>query len=594
MKNQKLQALSAICIAAIGFSGCGGFGKMFKDANKVTYTVNPNPLQDNGDSVAVNITAKYPPQFFNKKAVVTVTPTLKFSDGKTQALKPVTLVGEKAQGTGTKIAYDAGGSLSYSDKVSYSDAMKVDELDLDATLVNKKKDFPAVKIADGTIITAKLLQNDDKVLIGKDDFKKTIPEHDTTHIYYVISQSQVRPAEMNSEEMKNFKKFIKMGTEQGYTWEGFDVDGWASPDGETAMNQNLAQDRAKSAIKAMSIMLKEFKMDVEETDEKGNKKIRKDVKIPVDPKLYDEASYKVDQTGLDWDGFQKAVQGSDIKDKDLILRVLSMYTDHDQRMKEIKNMSATYTVLADKILPKLRRAIILLNAEKKSRTDDQLKQLASTHPDSLSIEELLYTATLLSDMNQKLAVYQAAEKQYPNDWRTSNNVGYAEMMQNKLSDAEAEFQKANGLSANNPVVENNLGIVARWKGDRKGAMDYFKKAAGAGPDVSYNMGLVDVQMGNYADAVTNMGNNNTFNDALAKVLNSDAAGAKSALDASNDQSALSSYLRAVIAARSSDKNGIISNLKTAINKDASLKQMATTDCEFVKYKDDADFKAAIQ
>ncbi|NNM94669.1 MAG: hypothetical protein HKL88_04300 [Bacteroidia bacterium] len=594
MKNQKIIALSAIGIAAIGFSGCGGFGKMFKDASKVSYTVNPNPLQDNGDSVAVNISVKYPAQYFNKKAVVTVTPTLKFSDGKTQALKPVTLVGEKAQGTGTKIAYDAGGSLSYNDKVAFTDAMKMDELDLDATLVNKKKDFPAVKIADGTIATAKLLQNDDKVLIGKDNFKKTIPESDTTHIYYVISQSAVRPAEMNSEEMKNFKKFIKMGTEQGFTWDGFDIDAWASPDGETAMNQNLAQDRAKSAIKAMSMMLKEFKMDVEETDEKGNKKIKKDVKIPVDPKLYDEASYKVGQTGLDWDGFQKAVQASDIKDKDLILRVLSMYTDHDQRMKEIKNMSATYTVLADKILPKLRRAIILLNAEKKSRTDDQLKQLASTHPDSLSIEELLYTATIVSDMNQKLAIYQAAEKQNPGDWRAANNVGYAEMMQNKLSDAEAEFEKANGMSANNPIIENNLGVVARWKGDRNKAMDYFKKATGAGPDVSYNIGLVDVQMGNYTDAVSSMGSNNTFNASLAKVLSNDAAGAKTTLDASNDQSALSSYLRAVIAARTGDKNGIISNLKTAINKDASLKQMATTDCEFVKFKDDADFKAAIQ
>ncbi len=594
MKNQKLQALTAIGIAAIGFSGCGGFGKMFKDANKVSYTVNPNPLQDNGDSVAVNISVKYPAQFFNKKAVVTVTPTLKFTDGKTQPLKQVTLVGEKAQGNGTKIAYDAGGSLSYTDKVAFTDAMRMDELDLNATLVNNKKDFPVVKLADGTIATAKLLQNDDRVLIGKDNFQKTIPEHDTTHIYYVISQSVVRPAEMNSEEMKNFKKFIKMGTEQGYTWEGFDIDGWASPDGETAMNQNLAQDRAKTAIKAMTVMLKDFKMDVEETDEKGNKKIKKDVKIPVDPKLYDESSYKVDQTGLDWDGFQKAVQASDIKDKDLILRVLSMYTDHDQRMKEIKNMSATYTVLADKILPKLRRAIILLNAEKKSRSDDQLKQLATTHPDSLSIEELLYTATLFSDMNQKLAVYQAAEKQNPNDWRAANNVGYAEMMQNKLSDAEGEFKKAEGLSANNPIIENNLGVVARWKGDRTGAMDYFKKATGAGPDVSYNMGLVDVQTGDYADAVSNIGNNNTFNAALAKVLNNDATGAKSTLDASNDQSALASYLHAVIDARSGDKNGMISNLKTAINKDASLKQMATTDCEFVKFKDDADFKAAIQ
>jgi len=590
MKKQQLQTLSALCIAAVGFAGCNGFSKMFKDANKISYSVTPNPLQDNGDSVAININVKYPAQYFNKKAVVTATPTLKFSDGKTQALDPQTLVGEKAQGNGTKISYDQGGSFSYTKKVAFTDAMRMDELDINATLVNKKKDFPAVKIADGTIATAKLLQNDDHLLIGKDNFQKTIPEHDTTHIYYTISQSNVRPTELSSAEMKKFKEWMAMGMKQGYTWNGFNVDAWASPDGETNMNQNLAGDRAKSAIKAMMGMLK-GKMEVEMKDDKG--KMMKD-KMEMDPKMSEEASYKVGQTGLDWDGFKNAVQSSDMKDKDLILRVLSMYTDHDQRMKEIKNMAATYTQLADKILPKLRRAIILVNAEKKSRSDAQISQLATTHPDSLSLEEILYAGTLTNDVNAKLSIYQAAEKQYPSDWRTANNVGYAEMMQNKLSDAEAEFHKADGMSANNPVIQNNLGVVARWKGDRNGAMEDFKKASSAGPDVAYNMGLVNVQMGNYADAVGNVGSVNSFNAALAKLLSGDAGGAKSTLDASNDQSALASYLRAVIGARNGDKNDMVNNLKAAINKDASLKTMATTDCEFIKYKDDADFKAAIQ
>jgi tetratricopeptide (TPR) repeat protein len=197
-------------------------------------------------------------------------------------------------------------------------------------------------------------------------------------------------------------------------------------------------------------------------------------------------------------------------------------------------------------------------------------------------------------MNTKLSIYKAAEKQNPGDWRAANDIGYAEMMLNKVSDAEAEFHKADGLSANNPVVQNNLGVVARWKGDRKTAMDYFKKASSAGPDVAYNMGLVDIQNGNYTDAVGNVGSNNTFNAALAKVLNNDVAGAKTTLDAANDQDAIASYLMAVISARSGDKSNMISNLKAAINKDASLKQMASTDCEFIKFKDDADFKSAIQ
>jgi len=591
MKTQSFKSLPILGLAAIAIVGCNGFSKMLKDANLVKYSVTPNPLQDNGDSVAVNITAHYPAKFFAKKAAVTVTPTLKMSDGSTVALKSINLVGENAKGEGQKVHYDQGGSVNYTTKVAFSNPMKMDELDINATLTNNNKQFPSMKIADGTIATALLIQNDDKVIAAKDNFQKTITERDTTRIFYVISQSNVRPAQMSSEEMKKFKEFVDMGTRDGYTWDGIRVDAYASPDGETEFNAHLADDRAKTAIKAVREMFKDMKIEVEKTDEKG--KMRKE-RMPVDSKLSQEDFYKVAQTGMDWIGFQTLVQNSNIKGKELILGVLSMYTDHDQRMKQIKGMAQTYTELADDILPKLRRAIIILDAEKKSRSDAQISALAISHPDSLSVEELLYAGTLTTDMNQKLSIYKAAEKNYPNDWRCANNAGYAEMMLNKASDAAGDFAQADHLSPNNPVVQNNLGVVARWKGDRAGAMSYYAKATGAGPEVAYNMGLVDIQTGHYADAVTQTSGYNTFNSALAKVLNSDPNGAKTTLDASNDQSAMASYLRAIICARTSDKDGMITNLKAAINKDASLAQTAKTDCEFLKYKDDTDFKAAIQ
>jgi tetratricopeptide (TPR) repeat protein len=591
MKKKSLQSLSILGLAALGVAGCNGFSKMLKNANQITYSVTPNPLQDNGDSVAINISAHYPAKYFPKKAALSVTPTLKLSDGSNVDLKTVNLVGDKAKGEGIKVGYDNGGTVNFNQKVAFSNGMKMDELDVKANLTNNKKDFPVVKIADGTIATALLIQNDDKLIAAKDKFQKTIPESDTTHIYYLISQSGVRPAQMNSDEMKKFKAFVKTGTMEGYTWDGTIIDAWASPDGETAMNEHLADDRAKSAIKAMKEMLKGVKIEDEVTDPQG-KKMK--VKILLDSKLWGDDFYKVGKTGLDWDGFKTNVQNSGIKDKDLILRVLTMYTDHDQRMKEIKNMTKTYTELADDVLPKLRRAIIILNAEKKSRSDAQLTALSASHPDSLSVEELLYAATLTTDMNQKLSIYKAAEKQNPTDWRCANNAGYAEMALNKVSDADADFQTADHLSPNNPAVQNNLGVVARWKGDRKGAMAYYAKATGAGTEVAYNMALVDIQTGNYADASNNTGSYNTFNASLAKVLNNDASGAKSVLDASNDQSAMAFYLRAIICARTGDKTGMVTNLKTAINKDASLRAMAQTDCEFLKYKDDGDFKAAIQ
>jgi hypothetical protein len=591
MKKQSLKTLSILGLAAIGIAGCNGFSKMLKDANKISYSVTPNPLQDNGDSVAVNISAHYPAKYFAKKAAVAVTPTLKLSDGSTVALKTINLVGVSAKGEGIKVDYDNGGSVNYNQKVPFSNAMRMDELDIKATLTNNKKDFPAVKIADGTIATALLIQNDDKLIAAKDKFVKTIPESDTTHIYYVISQSTVRPAQMSSDEMKKFRDFVGVGMKDGYAWDNIGVSAYASPDGETAMNEHLADDRAKSAIKALKDMFKNSKMEVEKMDDKG--KMKKE-KMPYDSKLSDDGFYKVGTTGLDWDGFKTLVQNSDIKDKDLIIRVLTMYSDHDQRMKEIKNMSATYTKLADDILPKLRRAIMILYAEKKSRSDAQITALSMSHPDSLSVEELLYAGTLTNDMSQKLSIYKSAEKMYGNDWRCANNAGYAEMALNKLSDASDDFATADRLSPNNPAVQNNLGVVARWKGDRKGAMNYYAKATGAGSEVAYNMGLVDIQTGNYADAANNTGKYNTFNTALAKVLNNDPSGAKAALDASNDQSAMSFYLRAVICARSSDKTGMVTNLKTATNKDATLRAMAQSDCEFLKYKDDADFKASIQ
>jgi tetratricopeptide (TPR) repeat protein len=591
MKKQSLKPLAIMGITALAIAGCNGFSKMIKDANKITYSVTPNPLQDNGDSVAINITAHYPAKYFPKKADLAVTPTLKLSDGSNVDLKTVDLVGQNAKGEGQKISYDNGGSVNFTGKVPFTAAMKMDELDVKATLTNNKKEFPAVKIADGTIATALLIQNDDKLIAAEDKFQKTIPEYDTTHIYYVISQSGVRPAEMNSAEMKKFKAFVELGTTQGYTWDGISVDAYASPDGETAMNQNLAGDRAKSAIKAMKEMLKGTKIEDEVTDAKG--KTMK-VKVSLDSKLWGDDFYKVGTTGLDWEGFRTATLNSNIKDKALIVKVLEMYSDHDERMKNIKAMSVTYKELADDVLPKLRRAIIILNAEKKSRTDAQLTTLSMSHPDSLSVEELLYAATLTTDMNQKLSIYKSAEKMYSNDWRCANNAGYAEMALNKLADAANDFTQADRLSPNNPAVQNNLGVVARWKGDRKGAMTYYKNATGAGTEVGYNMALVDIQTGNYADAANSTGSYNTFNAALAKVLNNNLDGAKQTLDASNDQSAMGFYLRAIICARTGDKSGMVTNLKTATNKDASLRAMATTDCEFLKFKDDADFKAAIQ
>lgn len=570
MKNQSLQTLGLAFAAVVGFSACNGLGKMVKKADTVTYTVTPQPLEMHGDSVAVAISGKYPAKYFAKKATLTITPKLG-----TAPLKPVTLVGESAQGNGTKIKFKEGGSFSYTDKVAYTPEMKNADLTINATgaIKSKTKDFPAKKIGEGTIVTPLLVKNDEKGIVGKDNFQKVIPRKSESQIFFVINQSTVRPSELNSEEMKTMKEFIKTGVGRGYQFKNMNISAYASPDGELSLNADLAEDRANSSTKAMQSEFKKSKLDAAK----------------------EETFFNKVTTAEDWEGFKRLMEGSDIEDKDIILRVLTTYPDGEKREQEIKNISKTYTVIADKILPKLRRSVLTLNADEMSRSDERITQLANSTPDSLSVEELLYAATLTNDVNNKLTIYKAAEKQYAEDWRAANNVGYVYLMQNKAGEAEAQFQKADKLSANNPIVQNNLGIVARWKGDRKAAMEYYKKASGAGSEVSNNMGVVHILNGDYSAAVAAYGATNSFNAALAKILNGTPDAAVSTIDNSPEKDdAMSYYLKAVAGARANKADQVVNNLKIAIQKDASIKETAKTDLEFHKWRDKEEFKAVVQ
>lgn len=576
MKNQPLKIVGLAVITAVALASCSGLGKLVKNADKITYKVTPDPMEMHGDSIIVSVTGTYPAKVFPKKATVTTIPVIKYNGGE-KALKPVVLIGEKVEGAGTKISNAKGGNFSYtSEKIAYIPEMKVATLELRASgaVKSKKKDLPAKKVADGTIITPLLVKSDEKSLIGKDNFVKVIPRSITGQIFFVISQSTVRSTELNSPEMKAFGEFIKNGIAKNFTFKGINVSAYASPDGEMDKNANLAADRAKETVKKLMELSKDKKMKF----------------TPGEAKEF----YNTVTTAEDWDGFKKAMEASSIPDKDLILRVLTMYPDGDKREKEIKNLSKTWTVVAEKILPQLRRSVLTINADEKSRTDEQISKLAASAPDSLSVEEILYAATLTQDLNTKLDIYKKAETKYAGDWRTSNNVGYIYLMQNKLNDADAEFKKADALSASNPIIKNNLGICARWKGDRKGAMDLYKSATSAGPEVTYNMGIIEIQNGNYPAAVGDFGATNSFNSALAKLLNGAPDAAMATIDNSTEKdAALSFYLKAIAGARQSKADVLINNLKAAIQKDASFKQMAKDDAEFIKFRDNTDFKALL-
>jgi len=576
MQNNTLKVLSIVLGTSVLFTACDGLKKMIKKQDLITYDVTPKPLEMHGDSVSISVSGKYPAKLFAKKAVVTVTPVLKYN-GAEKKLKPVVLVGEKATATGTKIAYEKGGTFSYTDKFAYEPEMKSAKLELQAqgAVKKKTKDFKTIELADGTIATPLLVRNDEKTVFAKDAFVKSVPANQTSSIYYLVNQSSVRPSELKSDEVKKMMEFINLNAKNTtwYDFKSIQVAAYASPEGELRKNENLAKDRAKTGSEAMAA---EFKKDKNKENTFGK----------------DISQYKTDLTAEDWNGFKSLMEQSTIADKELILRVLTMYPDGEQREKEIKNLSKTYKEIEEKILPKLRRSVLTVMIDKKSRTDEMINRLVDTNPDSLSVEELLYAATLTQDLNRKMNIYKSAEKYYANDWRTSNNLGVVYLMNNKVDDAKAAFERAEKAALNNSTVLNNLGATIAKKGDRKLALSYFEKA-GSLPEATYNKGIVSVRDGNYSDAVSQFGSNKGFNLALAQLLAGNAESVNATIDASNEKDmAICHYLKAVAAARKGDSKGLDS-LKTAIEKDASLKAIAKDDCEFLKWRSNDQFKTLV-
>ncbi|MDX2172680.1 MAG: hypothetical protein SFY56_06125 [Bacteroidota bacterium] len=578
MNSKFLRTIGASLSVAVILTSCDGLGKMLKKQKDIKYTVSPNPIEMIGDSVQFSVSGKFNPKLFAKKVTLTLTPVVKGVGGTEKSLKPLVLVGEKATGSGQKIGYTSGGSFNYtSEKFAYEPGIRNAKVMVNAvgSVKKKEKKFDSVELADATIATALLVRNDEKGIMAKDAFVKTTPANQTTHIYYTINQSNVRPAELKSEEAKAFNDFVSKNlTSPWYEFKGISVSAYASPDGETDKNENLAKDRAKSGSAAI---MGEF-----------NKNKVKEVTFGKT-----KEQYAVGTTKEDWEGFKSLMEASTMADKDLILRVLTMYSDPEQRRKEIKNLSKTYTELADKVLPKLRRSEITVNVDKKSRTDEQITKLMTSNPDSLSIEELLYGATLTNDVNTKVQVYQAAEKQYGTDWRSSNNLGCALLLQNKVTEAAEAFKRAEKASAGQQAVANNLGIIEAKNGNRVAAMDLYKKAGGAS-ETKYNMGILDVRNGKYSDAVANFGDYKGHNKALAQLLSGSAGSVKQTIDESSEKEmAYSYYLKAVASARGGNNADVISNLKTAIEKDPALKAWAKDDAEFVKLRGDSGFTGLV-
>mgnify|MGYP000156196635 CR=1 FL=1 len=561
MKKQGYVGLAAFAFAASVLTGC--------KLGDLDYTLDKDPVEMHGDSVRVSITVKVPEKGMPKKGSAIFTPTLG-----NKAFSPIEIKGEKAIGNGKTVNFKPGGTVNYTDVIAYSPELENADLTVSGVYIkgSKEKEIPSEKIADGTIVTPLLIQNDDKSLLGKDEFVRTTEEvYSETQINFSKAKANIASKELKQDDVKALTAWLNSAmTNPKVAPKSINLVSFASPEGEVGKNSTLADDRAISTKEAMVKIL--TKMNYEGAD----------------------AMLKTMPKGEDWAGFKAAVNASDLEDKALIIRVLEMTVDPIKREEDIKKMSKTYKRLEKDILPSLRRTQINVVYDKIGWSDEELKGLSTSNPDTLTVEELLFTATLSDDLNEKLRLYNLVVSQYGTDWRGHNNVGAIQYMQNDMSSAKGNFEKANSLNEN-AISLNNLGLVARQEGDREKATELFNSALSAGSEVKYNLGLIDIQNGDYDQAIGNMGSENTFNKALAQVLAGDNESALATLDASKDNNtSFGYYLKAIIGARQNNLDLLTNNLTSAIAKDASLKSKAANDREFIKFLDNAVFQNLIK
>ena len=562
-KKLYLPLLMAMVVAL--FSSCS---KKMGPLSADYFTVTPQVLEAVSGKVPATINGKFPEKYFNKKAVVEVTPVLKWNGGEAKG-QPATFQGEKVEGNNQSISYKMGGSYTMKTSFDYVPEMAKSELYLEfkATIGKKEVTIPAVKIADGVISTSELVNNtlgNANPALGEDAFQRIIKEKHDANIMFLIQQANIRSSELKTAKEFN-QEVANVNSAENKKISNIEVSAYASPDGGVSLNTTLAENRESNTTKMLNKDLKKAKIDA-----------------PVDAKY----------TAQDWEGFQELVSKSNIQDKELILRVLSMYQDPAQREQEIKNISSVYKNLADDILPQLRRSRLTLNYEIIGKSDEEIAKLASSNPSELNIEELLYAATLTNDPAKQEAIYTQATKQFPNDYRAYNNLGKLAYQAGNIDKAESYFKKAANVNAS-PEVNMNLGLVSLMKGDKAAAEAYFGKAAGT-KELGESMGNLYIAQGQYERAVNSFGDSKTNSAALAQILAKDYNKAKNTLANVERPDAYTDYLMAVLGARTNNSSMVTSSLKSAVAKDSSLAKKAATDLEFAKYFTNADFMSIVK
>lgn len=548
-------------VAALGalvmLSSCN---KKLGDFAADYFTANPNPLEVVGEKVPATVTGNIPAKFFVKNAEVTVTPYLVYNGTET-ASQSYSFQGEKVRGNAPVISYDNGGTVTIPVSYDYVPAMAKSDLELAFTVTQGSKQYvlPRVKVATGVISTAAIADAETVApAITEDVFQRIIKEQYDADIMFLINVADIRPDQLTTAQMENLWQQINLANNDANRQiEDLNIKSYASPDGSYDFNYNLAEKRETN------------------TNAYLQKQLAKD-------KVTDFGEITKQFTAEDWEGFKKLVEASNIQDKNLVLSVLSMYNDPDEREAKLRELASVFPVLADDILPKLRYSRITATVNVIGKTDEEITAIVQSNPKSLSVDEILYAATLTSDNNKKMAIYETATTVYPNDFRTWNNLGLTQYAAGKIADAAKSFNKANSLSPNNQNVTMNLGLIELANGNYTKAKQLLGSAAGA-PGIAEALGTYYLKMGDNAAAAKAMAGINSNNSALAQILTKDYSKAGAILNAITAPDAVTYYLKAIVGARTNNANMVTTNLTKAISMDKSLAAQAANDLEFASF-----------
>lgn len=557
----KKNFLPFLVMAAILMALASCSGKL-KPLSAQYIQADPQPLEVVGGQVPVTISIAYPAKWFKKNATLTITPVLRYPGGETWGTA-YTFQGEKVRANNQVIPYGTGGNVTMKSSFKYKPEMKRSELYLtfDVKIGNKSSRLPDIKIADGVIATSALANAATaNPAVGADKFQRIIKEAYDANILFLIQQAELRSNELSKGELKDWKDRVKQANDAANQNVSVEVSAYASPDGGLTLNESLAERREANTTRYLKGELNKRKIDV-----------------PVG------AHY----TAQDWEGFKELVSKSNLQDKDLVLRVLSMYSDPEQREREIKNISTVFRSLADEILPKLRRSRLTANIEIIGKSDEEISRLAQSNPKALNVEELLYAATLATNDADREAIYTKASELFPGDYRTWNNIGMQRYYAGDLRKAEELFNKSNSVQQNS-AANINLGLLALTRGERDKAQQLIGGASDVA-ELGEALGMLYLEQGDYAKAVSSFGAAKTNNAALAQILTKDYSKASQTLNAVTRPDATTDYLKAIVSARTNDAAGVISHLKAAISKKKSLAREAANDLEFAKYAKDAAF-----